>query len=649
MVGRVGKVLGLQAESKALLVDVSLLARYGSIQEVAGIELHSWLRRVDLHHSPGPRLAHPRREHRIGTGSIDHEVVVVSMGHHELLVLLVNAGTDHYGFGEIHRSVLHGTKFTRGNESFVQRRETVSVDCEFVPKNIAPAFSGQIEVSVLREVNRRGLVGRGFVVKNELILIGERIGYLDIHISRVSFLAIFAEVGEDQSHAVRILEGFSFPHDLVESVVPAVQGVRAIVGCERVMHSFQREPRTGNTIRIATYDGAKVWLLLEMPDGRFRIYYTDRDGNPVRKIVDWDLVGELKLELKETIRQNEPGIQLARLALEESKSRVRREKRTGAIESGASKKTRIKDLFPLIEQDQRQEGRKSLDHVQSRWENHLNSFFGNIVAASLATDDINEYIDNRDDEGAESSTINRELAIVRRIYTLAHRSKPPKVWTIPYFPRLAEPKARQGFLSDKVYDALARETLEQGLWLRGMTAVGYAFGWRKSEVLKLQVCQLDFSDRTIRLDPGTTKNDDGRVIHMSNEVYHLLSACAANKQPDDFVFTREDGEPIRDFRAAWANACGRAGCPGLLFHDLRRTAARNLRRLGVSEKVIMRIAGWRSRAVFERYNIVDQSDLADAARRLDEKRERELVQASAQSETDTKTDISVDSQETRPQ
>ena len=56
---------------------------------------------------------------------------------------------------------------------------------------------------------------------------------------------------------------------------------------------------------------------------------------------------------------------------------------------------------------------------------------------------------------------------------------------------------------------------------------------------------------------------------------------------------------------------------GLLFHDLRRTAARNLRKAGVAEGVIMKIGGWRTRSVFERYAIVSQSDIADAIGRLE--------------------------------
>ena len=76
------------------------------------------------------------------------------------------------------------------------------------------------------------------------------------------------------------------------------------------------------------------------------------------------------------------------------------------------------------------------------------------------------------------------------------------------------------------------------------------------------------------------------------------------------------GRRVRDFRRMWAKACDAAGLPGLLFHDLRRTAARNLRRAGVPETVIMKIGGWLTRSVFERYAIVSRNDIADAMLKL---------------------------------
>jgi integrase len=149
-----------------------------------------------------------------------------------------------------------------------------------------------------------------------------------------------------------------------------------------------------------------------------------------------------------------------------------------------------------------------------------------------------------------------------------------------------------------------------------MVEVGRTYGWRVSEVKGMQVSQLDLLHRTIRLEPGTTKNREGREVSMTESVYALLRECAHGKAPEAFVFTRPNGKCIQDFRKLWANACAFAGCPGLLFHDLRKTAARNLRRADVAEGVIMRIGGWKTRSVFERYNIITQSDIKDAMTKL---------------------------------
>jgi integrase len=159
----------------------------------------------------------------------------------------------------------------------------------------------------------------------------------------------------------------------------------------------------------------------------------------------------------------------------------------------------------------------------------------------------------------------------------------------------------------------------------------------------MRVEQVDVTKRSIRLEPGTTKNGEGREVSMTPAVFELLRACVEGKQVGDHVFTRPNGHAVRVFRRVWTRACCKSGVgwmicgtcteavsictcekakkrpkyTGLIFHDLRRTAARGLRRAGVAEGIIMKIGGWRTRSVFERYAIVSQSDINDAMSKLE--------------------------------
>jgi integrase len=274
----------------------------------------------------------------------------------------------------------------------------------------------------------------------------------------------------------------------------------------------------------------------------------------------------------------------------------------------------ITELADGLLRDYRVNGRSSLDDVQARWTLHLEPFFGSMRAASVSSDLLARYVDERQQQGAANATINRELAALKRMFRLGMGSTPPKVYRVPAFPHLQEDNIRTGFFEDAQYEKLVEGS---ELWFRALVECGRTYGWRISELLTMRVGQVNLINRTIRLEPGTTKNREGREVTMTKAVYDLLAACVSGKASDDHVFTRSDSTPVRDFREQWKHACTAAGVPNLLFHDLRRTAARNLRRAGVAEGVIMKIGGWKTRSVFERYAIVAQSDIEDAMKKLE--------------------------------
>src|SRR6185369_3190175 len=211
------------------------------------------------------------------------------------------------------------------------------------------------------------------------------------------------------------------------------------------------------------------------------------------------------------------------------------------------------------------------------------------------------------------ATINRDLSALRRAFKLAFRAG--KIQKCPNFPHLKEAAPRTGFVEESQYNKLAKHAPE--LWLRALLATAYTFGFRKSELLNLRVQQVDLFNRTIRLYAGETKSGDGRLVKLTNDVYLLLQACISGKGAADYVFTRKNGKAILDFRERWEKLIADAGCPSLLFHDLRRSGVRNMIRRGIPEVVAMKISGHKTRAVFDRYNIVSEADLADAARKIE--------------------------------
>ena len=330
---------------------------------------------------------------------------------------------------------------------------------------------------------------------------------------------------------------------------------------------------------------------------------------------------------------------------------------TGTFVGPHVERVRTDELAEDFIREYRINDRKSLDDAEARWKLHLKPFFGGIRAVDVSSGLIARYVDTRQQNGAANGTINRELAALRRMFRLGQQATPAKVLRTPAFPKLKENNARSGFVTDSQRSDLARECAGVGLWLRTMYEVGSTYGWRVNEVKTLRARNIDLGACAIRLDPGTTKNGEGRVVKFERDsaLYELLAACVHGKGADEFVFTRNNGRPIRDFRGTWAKVCcaaglGRMECKtcgrivgtgckcekrmrktryvGLMFHDLRRTAARDLRRAGVAENLIMQIGGWRTRSVFDRYAIVTEDDLADAVRKLEaDRRARDLAAA----------------------
>jgi len=290
---------------------------------------------------------------------------------------------------------------------------------------------------------------------------------------------------------------------------------------------------------------------------------------------------------------------------------------TGKFAGLTPERIRVADLTAEVVLDYTDNDRTSLAHVERRLKLHILPALGEIRAADFGTSEIRRYIAQRRREEASNASINRELAILKRAFHLAAESDPPRVNRVPHFSMLEENNVRKGFLEHDAYTKL-RHALEDGVQL--LFVVAYHVGCRRGELLKVKWSQIDLIAKRIRLEPGTTKNKQGRTLPIYGEMVERLKLEKEVRDatfPDcAFVFHRH-GKPVRNFRKSWAAACEASGVAGLLFHDLRRTAVRNMVRAGIPEKTAMAISGHKTRSVFDRYNIVNDRDLTDAALKME--------------------------------
>jgi hypothetical protein len=303
-------------------------------------------------------------------------------------------------------------------------------------------------------------------------------------------------------------------------------------------------------------------------------------------------------------------------------------------------------------------GRRNLREADKHL-HHLEGFFRSRRISGIGPAEASSYVATQQAEGVASGklvangTINRELAMLSRMLKLAYENG--KLYRLPIIRKLKEAAPRTGFFERGQFEAVKRHLRPD---LQVAVSLAYAFGCRmQSEVLTRKRSQVDLGACTLRLEPGTTKNDDGRLVYLTPELVELLQAQDERIQiltmrtgrAAPFLFPnlggRHRGQRINDFRKAWAEACLEATLDledvtgparerrkaelvqavakgekprllKMLRHDFRRTAVRNMVNRGVPERVAMKITGHKTRTVFDRYHIVSPADMKEAAAKL---------------------------------
>jgi integrase len=295
------------------------------------------------------------------------------------------------------------------------------------------------------------------------------------------------------------------------------------------------------------------------------------------------------------------------------------EQREGEIAQGKIpgvhfEKIRFDELSEDFLRDYRINQKKSIERAEISVQ-HLKSSFEGMRVTEISTSKIEAYKENRIKDGASNATINRELAALKRMFNLGAKCTPPKVDRVPHIAMLDERNVRKGFFEHPEFIAVKNALPE---FLQPVATFAYRTGWRRAEVIDLQWSQVDMEQGIVYLNPGETKNDDSRTIYLDEELKLVIQKQWESRKKRgnlvQYVFPNEaGGGRIKDFRGAWNAACKEAKVDKRIFHDLRRTAVRNLIRAGVPERVAMSISGHKTRSVLDRYNIVNAEDLKIAA------------------------------------
>jgi integrase len=248
-----------------------------------------------------------------------------------------------------------------------------------------------------------------------------------------------------------------------------------------------------------------------------------------------------------------------------------------------------------------------------------------------------KYVVDRETE-VSRDTIHFELAIARAAYRLAR--KKGLIANVPEFPPIDKLHVRQGFV-DAAQWADLREYLSADF--RDAADFAWFCGARQMETLSLTWAEVERDAGVINLHK--TKTGKPRVIPYAAlpelaEIIERRAAISDRLQHagvlSRWVFCfekvgvrRPAGSPLferterksgerglcKSLRKEWRAAAVAAGRPGLLFHDLRRSAARNLERAGVSRSIAMKLGGW-SDAIYSRYAIAAEREIGPALRQL---------------------------------
>jgi integrase len=218
--------------------------------------------------------------------------------------------------------------------------------------------------------------------------------------------------------------------------------------------------------------------------------------------------------------------------------------------------------------------------------------------------------DRKHKDGVEHGTINRALEVVRLVLNVA-RDEWGWIERVPKIRLLKEPKRRVRFLTEEEANRLMLVLPEH---MVAVVRYALATGCRMSEILKLEWNRVDFDRRVSWLEPGSTKNGEGRGIPLNRDA--ILALRSVQGQHQRWCFTYK-GKRMAAIGSAWKRSLKRAGIEKFRFHDLRHTWASWHVMSGTSLQELMELGGWKSYEMVLRYAHLAPEHLSNAAARIE--------------------------------
>lgn len=315
------------------------------------------------------------------------------------------------------------------------------------------------------------------------------------------------------------------------------------------------------------------WRIRERDDGTesrslYIRYYNPAKGYTTKEHIKSGLENDAGKLLRTRLKQNDDGEKIVT----------------------TSNRTRMKELFDAVVVDYKNEEQRSLDKVERMLKKYLRPAFDLRRASTINRADLERYKSERRIK-AKKSTVNRELSVLIRGFNLGVRLKLIPKSSIPDLTGLRMDESdnvREGFFEQS--DFLKHYAYLPD-YLKPISEMGYTFGQRKQELLSMLWKQVNRVDCVITLGARQTKNKKIRTIHYGKnpEIKDLIDRQWKLKLEIEHshprvkithVFFHADGRPVKDFRGAWDTACEKSKIDRT-FHDLRRTAVRNMVRAGI--------------------------------------------------------------------